>query len=285
MDREQVIWPADLRSPDHVCEGFVRWIDWEVVVHAIQRDHSNASVRWHGRACIGAGWASFLGTAGDNHPHAHHAVQVVTAFGPPVTVWTPASGSQSIVAAVIPNDQVHALLPSDTPVGLLYIDAESTSGRSLSQLRERAWLLPDIDTVRIRQAFERATAGHPEGFAQLLAGFAFQAPIAQVDPRVSAVVERLHTEEHLDRTLAEIAAWAHLSPSRFAHRFRLHTGMPLRPYLRWLRLQRAAAGMVSGASATIAAHAAGFADAAHLSRTFRRHFGIHPSVLTNLANS
>ncbi len=254
-------------------------------MRSIRGEHSDVTARWRGRACIGAGWASFLGTAGDNHPHAHHAVQVVNAFGHPVTLWTPANGPQSVGAAVIPSDQVHALLPSDTTVGLLYIDAESTLGRSLSHMRERVWLLPDIDTVRIRQAFERATAGHPEGFSQLLAGFAFQAPIDQIDPRVSAVIERLQTEEHLDRTLAEIAAWAHLSPSRFAHRFRLHTGMPLRPYLRWLRLQRAAAGMVSGTSATTAAHAAGFADAAHLSRTFRRHFGIHPSVLTNLANS
>jgi AraC-like DNA-binding protein len=55
--------------------------------------------------------------------------------------------------------------------------------------------------------------------------------------------------------------------------------MPLRPYLRWLRLQQALSGIARGANLTEAAHAAGFSDSAHLSRSFRSTFGIAPSAL------
>jgi AraC-like DNA-binding protein len=79
--------------------------------------------------------------------------------------------------------------------------------------------------------------------------------------------------------LETLAARAALSPSRFRHRVRELVGMPLRPYLRWLRLRRALMVAASGVSLTRAAQDAGFADAdaAHLTRTMQRHFGVAPS--------
>jgi AraC-like DNA-binding protein len=53
--------------------------------------------------------------------------------------------------------------------------------------------------------------------------------------------------------------------------------MPLRPYLRWLRLRQALELAAGGTSLTQAAQDAGFSDAAHLTRTMRRHFGVAPS--------
>jgi AraC-like DNA-binding protein len=63
------------------------------------------------------------------------------------------------------------------------------------------------------------------------------------------------------------------------HVFTDSMGIPLRPYLAWLRLQRAATAIVGGNSLGEAAHAAGFADAAHMSRTFKRMLGVAPSFL------
>ncbi len=71
-----------------------------------------------------------------------------------------------------------------------------------------------------------------------------------------------------------------LSSHRFQHVFRASTGVPFRRYLLWLRLIGAVNAAASGASLTDAAYAAGFSDSAHLSRTFRRMFGLAPSDLT-----
>jgi AraC-like DNA-binding protein len=70
-----------------------------------------------------------------------------------------------------------------------------------------------------------------------------------------------------------------LSESRFIHLFKEQVGIPFRRYLLWLRLVEAIELVLDGVSLTTAAHTAGFADSAHLSRTFRRMFGITPSYI------
>ncbi|HEX5628416.1 MAG TPA: helix-turn-helix transcriptional regulator, partial [Usitatibacteraceae bacterium] len=80
-------------------------------------------------------------------------------------------------------------------------------------------------------------------------------------------------------SLAEAAALVHLSPSRLRHLFVAETGTTFRAYALWVRIQHAIVAMMAGQSWTDAAHAAGFADSAHLNRTFRRMFGISPNML------
>jgi len=72
---------------------------------------------------------------------------------------------------------------------------------------------------------------------------------------------------------AELARAAGVSESRLAALFRREAGVAIRPFVLWTRLQRAVEVAAAGASLTEAAHAAGFADSAHLARTFRRMFG------------
>ena len=61
------------------------------------------------------------------------------------------------------------------------------------------------------------------------------------------------------------------------HLFTSSVGVPLRPYVLWLRLQCGARELSRGASVAEAAHAAGFSDAAHFTRTFRRMIGATPA--------
>src|SRR5215510_7262172 len=78
------------------------------------------------------------------------------------------------------------------------------------------------------------------------------------------------------KTLARISG---LSQSRFMHVFTESVRVPLRRYILWLRLQRASCELMDGVSVTTAAHSAGFSDAAHFTRTFRRMIGKTPSDL------
>jgi AraC-like DNA-binding protein len=79
--------------------------------------------------------------------------------------------------------------------------------------------------------------------------------------------------------LESAAATAFLSPSRFAHLFKQQLGLPFRRYLLWRKLTRAMLEIGREGKVTAAAHAADFADAAHLTRTFVQMFGIPPSVM------
>jgi AraC-like DNA-binding protein len=89
---------------------------------------------------------------------------------------------------------------------------------------------------------------------------------ARRHPGVRKVLQVIREEidGHRRPSLKRMAAIAGLSDSRFMHVFTTSVGIPPRPYILWLRLQRAYGEMMMGATLTEAAHCAGFADAAHL---------------------
>lgn len=104
-------------------------------------------------------------------------------------------------------------------------------------------------------------------------------PSEPTDERILRATQ--YIRGHLDGalTLETVADVACLSPSRFRHLFVEETGMALRPYILWRRFLLVWDLMSSGTTLSAAAHAAGFADAAHLTRTSRRMFGFPPSAL------
>jgi AraC-like DNA-binding protein len=99
------------------------------------------------------------------------------------------------------------------------------------------------------------------------------------DRRVRQIMK--WASDNLDRALTINAAaqGVGLSPSRASHLFVEETGLPFRTYVLWLRVVRAVEAHTRGASLTEAAQDAGFADSAHLSRTFKRMFGLPAASL------
>lgn len=104
-------------------------------------------------------------------------------------------------------------------------------------------------------------------------------PADPIDPRVRSAVESLMLEPDEKISLADLAARAGLSQSRFAHLFRRDVGLPMRQYRLALRMEEAVTQISLGLSPTDAAYAAGFSDYAHFCRVCRRMFGSVPSCL------
>jgi AraC-like DNA-binding protein len=104
-------------------------------------------------------------------------------------------------------------------------------------------------------------------------------PAVVSDERILRAIAYINHHLSATLTLEEVAAEACLSPSRFRHLFVEQTGTALRPYVLWRRFLRAWEFVLRGESLSTAAHEAGFADAAHLSRTSNRMFGFPPSAL------
>jgi AraC-like DNA-binding protein len=105
-------------------------------------------------------------------------------------------------------------------------------------------------------------------------------PSIASDVRVLRAIGYINSNLDKKLTLEDVAAAAFLSPGRFRHLFVEETGMALRPYILWRRFLLVWELAMQGRSMSEAAHAAGFADAAHLSRTSRRLFGFPPSALS-----
>lgn len=106
-----------------------------------------------------------------------------------------------------------------------------------------------------------------------------------IDPRIQRAVDLLKQVPLKKISVHELAVAVGLSESRLTHLFTEHVGIPIRRYLMWLRLFDAFYLIFRGVSFTEAAHHAGFADHAHLSRTFRTMYGMRLNDFVKIKQS
>jgi AraC-like DNA-binding protein len=214
-------------------------------------------------------------------PHRHHCIQLVMTLHGSLRVRGADGTWRRCGAALVRPDVLHAVdAPADT-VLLAFIEAESELGAGLCAQMARGIVCLSASRV----ARWRSALGSPlsnERIEQWMMTYLLpRRRPTRIDTRVQRVFayvrQRLATRD--DLSLAALAAAAGLSRSRFMHLFTESVGVPVRPYVRWLRLQRAACELIEGVSVSSAAHRAGFSDAAHLTRTFRRTLGMAPSEL------
>jgi AraC-like DNA-binding protein len=240
-----------------------------------------------GQVYIWPGGSLWIGIAtGETEAHAHHAVQVSFAESGELKFRT-GKEWQSYVACAVPSDLPHAYLGGNNTVAHIFVEPESAAGaRLLERFGRRAIApLPSAPAAqaaaglfaawRRSRSAERMTAAAREALRQI-GGEGSAGPAT--DPRVLKAIDTIKASLDSTVTLADVARSVCLSPSRLRRLFVQETGLTFRSYVLWQRLQRVF-GMMTTTSMTEAAHAAGFADAAHMSRTFRRMMGIAPTSL------
>ncbi len=249
-----------------------------------------AANRYRGDFVAWTGVCGFIGEGGGApiSPHAHYAIQLTMGVPSGLRVQFGRRAEwQSCAAALVPSRATHTIDVNDCDMSVvLFIEPETPTGKALAARMKGRLELLDADVVGLAAAdLERAWRRDKSYDAvkavcmrliQELSDTALREPS---DPRVLAVVEYLRQRVDQVVTLAEVAKVVHLSPGRFRHLFVEETGMPLRTYVLWRRLLHVWTLLMQGAALSTAAHAAGFADSAHLSRTARNMFGLPPSVL------
>jgi AraC family transcriptional regulator len=243
----------------------------------------------HGRILFWEGASLWLVRAppGKQYPrtdvHAHHAVQITLALTGRIDFDSDDGRFEGEVIAIAPDSR-HAFQGTGL-VAHLFVAPEGTAGRRITRqlfvngpiASISASQLGDLP-ARLRSTFENPRHTDEDlrtlGRALLaqLAGTGGAAPAA--DPRIAKLIAAVATRLDEELSLRDVAELVDLSPGRTRHLFVEQTGLPFRTYLLWMRLLRALEMFAGGASLTEAAHAAGFSDSAHLSRTFHRMFGV-----------
>lgn len=240
-------------------------------------------------------WPAVLvtwGPGGLTRLHAHHCWHLVLGLDADLSVTTRAGGRPRRAGALLSApDAPHAVDARGTRALIVFVAPESEAGdRLLAARRGPVELFGDADADRLRALLSPAGSALADPEAAVTRALSLGgepvAPPPGRHPGVRRVLRHLReAPPEADTSLAALAALARLSPGRFMHVFTETVGIPLRPYLRWLRLERAGAALASGASLGDAAYGAGFADAAHMSRTFLRMFGGPPSELQRRSQS
>jgi AraC-like DNA-binding protein len=235
-----------------------------------------------------APWPAVLLVSGPGFaaaPHRHHCVQLLLTLRGSLRIRSGRNRAwRKCGAAWVRPDAIHEMDARGSDLLIGFISVESDMGAALSQRMEG-----EIASVPARQVARwRAVLGSTPDEARAERWLSeFLMPRRRevaIHPGIRRVLAHLgEPRAAFDglslKALAEIAG---LSPSRFMHAFTGSVGIPVRPYILWLRLQRAACDLMNGASATDAAHRAGFSDAAHMTRTFRRMLGATPTDLALL---
>jgi len=246
--------------------------------------HVGHFVAWDG-GCL------LIGRAASVIPvHAHYAIQIAFGSTPGIAfrgseqeAWT------AYDAAIIPSRVPHAMDATRVaPNAVLLIEPETREGRALVERHLAGGIAavpgaaladagPALFAAWKEQRSVAAVAEAAQHVVRVLAGGV--APSFVSDERILRAVAYIRS--HLDSrlTLDVVASEACLSPSRFRHLFVEQTGMGLQPYVLWRRMLHVWSLLTAGGSLSAAAHEAGFADAAHLSRTSRAMFGFPPSAV------
>ncbi len=230
----------------------------------------------------------YAGPLAPTAPHAHPTFQVLLSLGEPVRLRDSLHREVECHAAVVPPDAEHAVVQGTLAALLLHVPAEELVGRQLRTLGigadAAAWVLAGEGLRGC--GIDRLPAGWAEAEAQvqaLLQGLQADARLAPpTHPAVKRLLRLLPDALDGDVRLSALAPRVGLSVGRLSHLFTAEVGFPLRPYVLWLRLHRAAEHLQRGASLTEAAHAAGFTDSAHLNRVFRRTLGLNPSEIAGV---
>jgi AraC-like DNA-binding protein len=236
-------------------------------------------------ACLWPAAMVVWGPGYESAEHSHHCVQLVMALegtlrvrGGSLKTWNRCG------AALVRADAPHAVDARKAATLIAFVDPESQLGAALSaRIQHDIWFVPQREVARWRRALGNATTLTDARVQVWLRETLLDGEVpVRLHTGVSRVLRHLRaqTDGLSDVSLSRLAAIAGLSQSRFMHVFTESTGVAVRPYILWLRVQRACGALMRGGTVTDAVLHAGFADAAHLTRTFRRMLGITPTELS-----
>lgn len=217
-------------------------------------------------------------------PHAHHAIQVTVGLDGSFAFYE--GGGRAVrgaAVAIAPHTRhtfelqgsaAHLFFEPDGRLGRAALAALFTAG-SVAPVAERlvaearaALQAPGPSEARLVEVGRSFVARLSGEATPAPTDFRVQRMIAWAESRLAGAIE-----------LKQAASAVGLSAGRARHVFVEQTGLPFRAFLLWRRLNRALELYAARKPLTEAAHAAGFSDSAHLSRTFRRMFGVAASDL------
>lgn len=227
------------------------------------------SASWHGKAWVSPGFGLFLGQVGNHDWHRHMAHQITIGINHDLTVTTP-DNHVTARAICIQAGVTHRI--EAVEVISIYLDALSEEAREFNA--STSSLPIDVQSILSLQRLLATPCITAQQMRGAVRQFLNLTDLPIIDSRLQLVLEALNDPANGRRELADMM---HLSTTRFSHWFVEQTGLPLRSYRKWLRLVAALQLITAGQSLTGAAHAAGFSDSAHFSRTFRSLFGLDPS--------
>ena len=237
---------------------------------------------------LSKGRVLLIGDGLEDDEHRHHALQITINLEPNAFTLRQGDSEFATQGVIIQPNAPHHVVSSDSWRAVLLLDAQTQYSQQIKQRFLSAANVcdladDDLNFCRTRLHDFRAQAQSIETTDSTISAIIdrLAGPVhhPETNPRVAKALSYIHHAQGKELSLNQLAAQVCLSESRLSHLFKAEVGIPIQRYLLWYKVMQTSFNIGRGMSLTDAAEAAGFADSAHFSRTFRAMFGITPSQI------
>lgn len=201
--------------------------------------------------------------------HAHFPIEAVFALSGQLHIGTDNHQYSNIRAALINTNVPHRFCCLNAACQLYFIDPSRDIGQHLLQhffRREEEMVV--IDDME----HDRFVDNHITAYDNQNTRF------HGIDKRIQRCVEWIEANYAAEGIrVSRLCTIAYLSEGRLAHLFKDQMGISIRQYILWKKIEMGMKHFTEGCSLTDCAYLSGFVDLSHLTKTFKKMFGIPPS--------
>jgi AraC-like DNA-binding protein len=220
--------------------------------------------------------------------HSHYALEIYIALESSFQMDF-GNGDKKYQSLIINSNIPHKFSGNSGTCALILINPKHSLANKLSNNILNGDAFKKLDLIPYQEILKRLSNHHEEPLSYenarqfvtgLLEGLTRDfSKMSSTDSRVKKAISEIHRTYQETIELSNLASSTNLSTSRLRHLFKEETGITVRQYILNMRVTEAVKLIIDGHSKTYAAHESGFSDAAHLSRTFRRVYGLTLSDL------
>jgi AraC-like DNA-binding protein len=248
------------------------------------------SPTWTGQASVSVDAVFYIGPLNNTALHQHHAHQIYFALDGPIELRTdPDEPWQSYSAVIIRSDQPHAMLAHGTSAAMAMMEPLNASHLEIESLLEGK-AINALSDERVATFLARLNELHAAPYSEeelLRIKHAFLSTLCLTtgepgffDERIAKALKLIQDNPGYPWKVEALASKVDMSIRHFRHLFVKQAGLPPLRYIKWIRVIWAAKQLLSGTSVGQAAIISGFADAGHLTRSFRDLTGSLPTSVS-----
>lgn len=221
----------------------------------------------------------------DINLHKHNFIKIILSQEDNFVITLKEQHKQAYQALLVQSNVMHKLKSSDeNRIMVIYFDAYCFNGMRLKNSQESLKVLDINKFNNLLDEFynleneKKMNSEHIEYFINHVTDtiYAENQHMPTIDKRIEKCLK--YIDNNGSMSMNKISNYIDLSPSYFTFLFKQEMGLTFRKYLLYKKLMNALISLHNNETLTASAYEGGFSDQSHFIKTFKKSFGLLPSI-------